>query len=92
MKVTDKKKSISTIPKGVWESTRPIPDKEKSTTATETTDLQGNGYPQKKSKQLGLYYVQGEDPRLLPAILQILTQTTIHTLTELLNLFLSERD
>ena len=50
MKVTDKNRSIPTIPKGVWESTRPIPDKEKSTSASETTDLQGNGYPQKKSK------------------------------------------
>lgn len=50
MKVTDKKKSIQTIPKGVWESTRPVPDKEKSTPASETTDLQGNGYPKKKSK------------------------------------------
>lgn len=50
MKATDKNKSIPTIPKGVWESTRPASDKEKSTAATETTDLQGNGYPQRKSK------------------------------------------
>lgn len=50
MKVTDKNISIPTIPKGVWESTRPVPDKEKTTSASATTDLQGNGYPQKKNK------------------------------------------
>ena len=50
MKVTDKNKTVPTIPKGVWESSRPVPDKEKSSPATETTDLQGNGYPQKHSK------------------------------------------
>lgn len=50
MKATDKKKSIPTIPKGTWEASRPVPEKEKSASATETTDLQGNGYPQKKRK------------------------------------------
>ena len=50
MKITDKKKPVDTIPKGVWESSRPVPDKKKSSSATETTDLQGNGYPQKQSR------------------------------------------
>lgn len=50
MKFTDKDKPIKTIPKGVWESSRPDSDKEKSSTATEYTDLQGNGYPQKSGK------------------------------------------
>lgn len=50
MKITDKKKPIHTIPKGVWESSRPASDKDKSSTANKTTDLQGNGYPQKQSK------------------------------------------
>ena len=48
MKITDKKKPINTIPKGVWESSRPVPDKDKSSTATDSTDLQGNGYPNNK--------------------------------------------
>lgn len=50
MKITDKKKPIDTIPKGVWESSRPEPNKEKQSSATKTTDLQGNGYPQKQGK------------------------------------------
>lgn len=45
MKMTDKNKSIPTIPKGVWESSRPE-DKDKSKCSV-TTDLQGNGYPKK---------------------------------------------
>lgn len=48
MKITDKKKPINTIPKGVWESSRPA--QEKRTKSTPTTDLQGNGYPVKQSK------------------------------------------
>lgn len=43
MKESQYKKPISTIPKGVWESGRPINPQE--TPATKTTDLQGNGYP-----------------------------------------------
>lgn len=50
MKFTDKDKPIKAIPKGVWESSRPDSDKEKSNAATESADLQGNGYPQKSSK------------------------------------------
>lgn len=50
MKITDKKKAINTIPKGVWESSRPVPDKDRTSTATETTDLQENGYPTEQSK------------------------------------------
>ena len=46
MKVTDKKKPISTIPKGVWESSRNKNDK----TVDLSTDLQGNGYPVQKGK------------------------------------------
>ncbi|MCH5271546.1 MAG: hypothetical protein J1E83_12490 [Lachnospiraceae bacterium] len=49
-KITDKKKPVNTIPKGVWESSRPVANKDKSDSAMETTDLQGNGYPQKQDK------------------------------------------
>ena len=50
MKITDKNKPVSTIPKGVWESSRPAPDKDKGNPSAKSTDLQGNGYPQKQSK------------------------------------------
>lgn len=50
MKITDKKKPIHTVPKGVWESSRPVPDKDKTSSATESTDLQKNGYPEQQSK------------------------------------------
>ena len=53
MKITDKKKPVQTIPKGVWESSRPRPYKDNDTQqerpANKTTDLQGNGYPVKKT-------------------------------------------
>lgn len=48
MKLTDKKKPINTVPKGVWESSRPTQDKKGK--STPTTDLQGNGYPVQQSK------------------------------------------
>lgn len=45
MKITDKKKPIHTMPKGLWESSVPGKDKEKAEEPfTNTTDLQGNGY------------------------------------------------
>ncbi len=50
MKITDKKKPINTIPKGVWESSKPAPDNKSEKAATPATDLQGNGYPAKQSK------------------------------------------
>lgn len=46
MKITDKKKRIHTMPKGLWESSSPVKDKSKENEPfTTTTDLQGNGYP-----------------------------------------------
>ncbi len=48
MKLTDKKKPINTIPKGIWESSDPTHDKDKKQTASPSTDLQGNGYPADK--------------------------------------------
>ena len=51
MKITDKKKPVQTIPKGVWESSNPIKEKEKENTSNKTTDLQGNGYPSNKRVQ-----------------------------------------
>ncbi len=48
MKFTEKKKAVQTIPKGVWESSRPVPDKNRSNAAAASTDLQGNGYPKNK--------------------------------------------
>lgn len=50
MKNVDKNKPIHTMPKGIWESSRPASNKEKPSTATESTDLQGNGYPKKESR------------------------------------------
>lgn len=47
MKITEKKKPVKTIPKGVWESSRPVQNEKKQSLVSETTDLQGNGYPQK---------------------------------------------
>lgn len=46
MKESEKKKPIQTIPKGVWEASRPENGKKKG---TKTTDLQGNGYPANKT-------------------------------------------
>lgn len=45
MKLTEKKKPVETIPKGVWESDRPNKDEKNPSPLSETTDLQGNGYP-----------------------------------------------
>ncbi len=50
MKETDKKKPISTMPNGVWESSDP----QKHNTAKKadpSADLQGNGYPDGKQKK-----------------------------------------
>lgn len=44
MKATDKKKPVRTIPKGVWESSRPV-EQNKTKQSNISTDLQGNGYP-----------------------------------------------
>lgn len=49
MKITDKNKPVKTIPKGVWEGSKP--EKEKSNSASLTTDLQGNGYPKKQQER-----------------------------------------
>ena len=46
MRETEKKKPISTIPRGVWEAGRPENNDRKTVgKLSETTDLQGNGYP-----------------------------------------------
>ena len=50
MKITDKKKTVKTIPDGVWESSRPISGKNKSDSAVKSTDIQENGYPKKQSR------------------------------------------
>lgn len=50
MKITEKKKPINTIPEGVWEGSRPDSDKKSDKTAIPSTDLQGNGYPDKQGK------------------------------------------
>ncbi|MDO5155607.1 MAG: hypothetical protein Q4D51_06545 [Eubacteriales bacterium] len=48
MKITDKKKPVSTIPDGVWESSRPNEDEHQERMQMKaSTDLQGNGYPEK---------------------------------------------
>lgn len=50
MKITDKKKPINTIPKGVWESSNPDSNKNNDKPTTPYTDKQGNGYPVRQSK------------------------------------------
>lgn len=51
MKLTDKKKPVNTIPKGVWESSNPIQKENKNDKSVNpSTDLQGNGYPAQKGK------------------------------------------
>ncbi len=51
MKITDKKKPVNTIPQGVWENDRPDQNKDKNSTLTASTDLQGNGYPVNKQSK-----------------------------------------
>ena len=53
MKITEKKKPVQTIPKGIWESSRPGRNTEKvqGRPSGKTTDLQGNGYPVKENKK-----------------------------------------
>lgn len=54
MKAVEYKKPVSTIPEGVWESSRPKGKNDQDQQCTQTTDLQGNGYPvagQAKSKK-----------------------------------------
>ena len=45
MKQTDKDKPIHTIPKGVWEASHEEIAKEPKSSVS--TDMQGNGYPEK---------------------------------------------
>ncbi|MGN0438573.1 MAG: hypothetical protein ACI4F4_08635 [Lachnospiraceae bacterium] len=47
MKNTEKKKPVETMPKGIWEASRPDEDDVAKNVSTTTTDLQGNGYPNK---------------------------------------------
>lgn len=51
MKITDKKKPVRTIPKGVWESSRPVHGQDKNESPSASTDLQGNGYPANKQSK-----------------------------------------
>lgn len=50
MKITDKKKPVDTVPKGVWEASRPVTDKQPDT-STPVSDLQGNCYPVNQQSQ-----------------------------------------
>lgn len=50
MKNVDKKKPVHTIPKGVWESSRPAQEQNEKEYSS-ALDLQGNGYPAGKEKQ-----------------------------------------
>lgn len=48
MKEAEKDKPVRTIPKGVWEASRPDKEENKSEARyvnKQTTDAQGNGYP-----------------------------------------------
>lgn len=48
MKAVEYKKPVNTIPEGVWESSRPKEKNDQDQQCTQTTDLQGNGYPVSK--------------------------------------------
>lgn len=50
MKSTEKDKPVKTIPRGVWESSIPPKSDDKKNPCTPATDLQGNGYPDKKQR------------------------------------------
>lgn len=51
MKKTEKKKPVKSMPQGVWEASRSEhTEKEKNKELSDTTDLQGNGYPKNSSK------------------------------------------
>lgn len=50
MKFSEKKKPVSTVPKGVWEGSRPLQKQEKPTAAP-STDMQGNGYPARRQSK-----------------------------------------
>jgi len=52
MKETEKKKTINTMPKGIWEAGRPkSSDNDEKGMLSASTDLQGNGYPQESQEQ-----------------------------------------
>ena len=44
MKLTEKKKPVSTVPKGVWESSRPLHEENREERSP-SVDMQKNGYP-----------------------------------------------
>lgn len=57
MKFAEKDKPVKTIPRGVWESSRPQADRENDNDianrntknkSSVSTDAQGNGYPENK--------------------------------------------
>lgn len=50
MKITEKKKPVSTVPKGVWESSRPLQEKEEENRSP-SVDMQENGYPVNKRNE-----------------------------------------
>ncbi len=44
MNENEKNNKVHALPKGIWESSRPVNSKNKEE-CTPSTDLQGNGYP-----------------------------------------------
>lgn len=53
MKKTDKKKPVSTMPKGVWEASRPTgSEREETISQNAAVDLQGNGYPSQRGEKI----------------------------------------
>ena len=44
MKLTEKKKPVSTVPKGVWESSRPLHEENREERSP-SVDMQKKGYP-----------------------------------------------
>ncbi|MDE6686936.1 MAG: hypothetical protein K2K17_06440 [Lachnospiraceae bacterium] len=67
MKAVEYKKPVSTIPEGVWESSRPEGKDNQGQQCTQTTDLQGNGYPAAGQKSSNHGGSQKNDP---PAVKQ----------------------
>lgn len=50
MKKTEQKEPTPTIPDGVWESSRPVPDPDPADKTSPAEDLQKNEYPPKNGR------------------------------------------
>ena len=59
MKLTDKKKPINTIPKGVWESNRPIQNKDKDKTGAPSNEIKDEPRMRRRMRSRRFYECEG---------------------------------